>query len=58
MGDSQRQTLFTARQHALLTADFEASGIDPSRFGFRHGASAIWATMIAAVLDQQNGSEV
>lgn len=34
MWDSHGQTIFTAGQHALLTADFEASGIDPDRFGF------------------------
>lgn len=34
MGDGQRQTLFTAGEHALLTADFKAAGIDPNRFGF------------------------
>lgn len=34
MWDSHGQTIFTAGQHALLTADFEASGIDPGTFGF------------------------
>jgi hypothetical protein len=28
------QALWTARQHELLTADFRASGIDPTQFGF------------------------
>ena len=34
MVGSEGQTIFTAAQHGLLTADFEASGIDPRRFGF------------------------
>jgi len=34
MWDSHGQTIFTAGQHALLTADFVASGIDPGLFGF------------------------
>lgn len=34
MDSIHEQTLRTARQHQLLTADFKASGIDPSAFGF------------------------
>jgi len=34
MWSSQGQTIFTAATHGLLTADFEASGIDVSAFGF------------------------
>lgn len=32
--DDQPLSFLMAGQHALLTADFEASGIDPDRFGF------------------------
>lgn len=34
IADVQGQHLSAPRQHALLTSDFKASGIDPSRFGF------------------------
>lgn len=34
MFGEQGQSFLTAGQHALLTADFEASGIDPGMFGF------------------------